>query len=75
MKDGAFESSVIPSGSKTVSMHKAVSIAFESSVIPSGSKTSRNDRPRDHGFESSVIPSGSKTRKTRSSVSRSLRVV
>ena len=34
-----FESSVIPSGSKTVSLRQMHDFRFESSVIPSGSKT------------------------------------
>ena len=35
----AFESSVIPSGSKTAAAAHAPQAQFESSVIPSGSKT------------------------------------
>ena len=37
---GEFESSVIPSGSKTTDLITLLKEEFESSVIPSGSKTS-----------------------------------
>ena len=60
-RKGRFESSVIPSGSKTCGLSRRGGHAFESSVIPSGSKTLCIGRPLREAFESSVIPSGSKT--------------
>ena len=54
-----FESSVIPSGSKTCLLQRLFTLMFESSVIPSGSKTCRATAPNVFVFESSVIPSGS----------------
>ena len=56
-----FESSVIPSGSKTRRSPQLAKNTFESSVIPSGSKTSDFGTTGVLLFESSVIPSGSKT--------------
>ncbi len=56
-----FESSVIPSGSKTPNLPLCRVVPFESSVIPSGSKTSSRQKAVGRLFESSVIPSGSKT--------------
>ena len=61
LDDTKFESSVIPSGSKTQWTIKRGGWGFESSVIPSGSKTYRLSRSDRSSFESSVIPSGSKT--------------
>ena len=54
-----FESSVIPSGSKTRKSEHMNLEEFESSVIPSGSKTRRTFSESFSTFESSVIPSGS----------------
>ena len=56
-----FESSVIPSGSKTYRLSVGDNVLFESSVIPSGSKTGIFALKLFPMFESSVIPSGSKT--------------
>ena len=56
---GQFESSVIPSGSKTETTIRTTTNAFESSVIPSGSKTKNAQSDHAPQFESSVIPSGS----------------
>ena len=42
-----FESSVIPSGSKTVLVPQWADQQFESSVIPSGSKTQPRQPPAD----------------------------
>ena len=54
-----FESSAIPSGSKTDYTKYFLYYLFESSVIPSGSKTIFTNPTGSLTFESSVIPSGS----------------
>ena len=54
-----FESSVIPSGSKTFLLLNSYLVLFESSVIPSGSKTALTPTLPSTQLESSVIPSGS----------------
>ena len=71
----AFESSVIPSGSKTQLSLYDLRGGFESSVIPSGSKTGRGGDPVAQRFESSVIPSGSKTKLDTLRYGSGLRVV